>query len=246
MNLPVMQETWVRSLGQEDPLEKGMAIHRVFLPGKSQGQRSLSDYSPWSPKESDMLERLTLTLSLSLHMFICYAILFLYDRFLKVSLMNEEYVLINFNGYGRITFQNHCNSSDLSKGSLCCCNRVELQETKKIDEILLSAVRVFHKYVNKIQLFGGNQTVLLKGLTQIIIQNRISLDIFPYSHPMLGTREFHGNFLKPHLILLVSFFTCRQQFLETFVKFPFIVSDYRHFVYPPRMVLFFFLLWETK
>ena len=26
-NLPGMQETWVRSLGWEDPLEKGMAIH---------------------------------------------------------------------------------------------------------------------------------------------------------------------------------------------------------------------------
>ena len=26
-NLPAMQETWVRSLGWEDPLEKGMAIH---------------------------------------------------------------------------------------------------------------------------------------------------------------------------------------------------------------------------
>ena len=26
-NLPAMQETWVRSLGREDPLEKGMAIH---------------------------------------------------------------------------------------------------------------------------------------------------------------------------------------------------------------------------
>ena len=25
-NLPAMQETWVRSLGWEDPLEKGMAI----------------------------------------------------------------------------------------------------------------------------------------------------------------------------------------------------------------------------
>ena len=25
--LPVMQETWVRSLGQEDPLEKEMATH---------------------------------------------------------------------------------------------------------------------------------------------------------------------------------------------------------------------------
>ena len=25
--LPVMQQTWTRSLGQEDPLEKGMATH---------------------------------------------------------------------------------------------------------------------------------------------------------------------------------------------------------------------------
>ena len=30
-NLPVVQETWVRSLGQEDPLEKGMATHSSIL-----------------------------------------------------------------------------------------------------------------------------------------------------------------------------------------------------------------------
>ena len=30
-NLPAMQETWVRSLGQEDPLEKGMATHSRIL-----------------------------------------------------------------------------------------------------------------------------------------------------------------------------------------------------------------------
>ena len=28
---PAMQETWVRSLGQEDPLEKGMATHSSIL-----------------------------------------------------------------------------------------------------------------------------------------------------------------------------------------------------------------------
>ena len=28
---PAMQETWVRSLGQEDPLEKGMATHSGIL-----------------------------------------------------------------------------------------------------------------------------------------------------------------------------------------------------------------------
>ena len=30
-NLPVMQETWVRSLGWEDPLEKRMATHSRIL-----------------------------------------------------------------------------------------------------------------------------------------------------------------------------------------------------------------------
>ena len=30
-NLPAMQETWVQSLGREDPLEKGMAIHSSIL-----------------------------------------------------------------------------------------------------------------------------------------------------------------------------------------------------------------------
>ena len=29
-NLPAMQETWVRSVHQEDPLEKGMAIHSIL------------------------------------------------------------------------------------------------------------------------------------------------------------------------------------------------------------------------
>ena len=30
-NLLVMQETWVQSLGQEDPLEKGIATHATIL-----------------------------------------------------------------------------------------------------------------------------------------------------------------------------------------------------------------------
>ena len=31
VNLPAMQETWVPSLGWEDPLEKGMATHSSIL-----------------------------------------------------------------------------------------------------------------------------------------------------------------------------------------------------------------------
>ena len=30
-NLPAMQETWIRSLGQEDPLEKETATHSSIL-----------------------------------------------------------------------------------------------------------------------------------------------------------------------------------------------------------------------
>ena len=33
-NLPAMQETWVQFLGQEDPLEKGMATHSSILAWK--------------------------------------------------------------------------------------------------------------------------------------------------------------------------------------------------------------------
>ena len=57
--LPAMQETWVRSLGGEDHLEKGMATHSIIL-GESHGQRSLVGYSPWGCKELDSAEQLTL------------------------------------------------------------------------------------------------------------------------------------------------------------------------------------------
>ena len=50
------QETQVRSLHEEDPLEKEMATHSSILAGKSRGQRSLVGYSPWGCKESDTTE----------------------------------------------------------------------------------------------------------------------------------------------------------------------------------------------
>ena len=49
-------ETWVRFLGQEDPLEKEMAPHFSTLAGKSHGRRSMIRYSPWGGKESDTTE----------------------------------------------------------------------------------------------------------------------------------------------------------------------------------------------
>ena len=62
-NLSAMQETRVQSLGWEDPLEKGMAMHSSILAWRSHGQRSLVGYGPWNQKESDTTERLFHTLS---------------------------------------------------------------------------------------------------------------------------------------------------------------------------------------
>ena len=56
-HLPAMQETCVRSLGREDPLEKEMQPTPVSLPGKLHGQSSLAGYSP--NKELDTTEQLT-------------------------------------------------------------------------------------------------------------------------------------------------------------------------------------------
>ena len=45
-NPRAVRETWIPSLGEEDPLEEGMATMPVSLPGESHGQRSVAGYSP--------------------------------------------------------------------------------------------------------------------------------------------------------------------------------------------------------
>jgi len=52
-NLPAVQETWIQSLGQEDPPEEEMATHSSILAEESHRQRSLVGYSPWGHNESD-------------------------------------------------------------------------------------------------------------------------------------------------------------------------------------------------
>ena len=54
-----MQETWVRSLGREDPLEKEMAVHASILTWKIPWTEKRSPIA--GHKESDMTERLTHT-----------------------------------------------------------------------------------------------------------------------------------------------------------------------------------------
>ena len=70
--LPAMRETWIRSLGLEDPLEKGKVTHSSILAWRI----PWTIYSPWVCKESDETERHSLSLLLGI----------LIDRVVKISL----------------------------------------------------------------------------------------------------------------------------------------------------------------
>ena len=55
-NPPVVQETWVRSLGQEDPLEKGMATHSSILAWRIPWTEEPGGLQSVGSKESDTTE----------------------------------------------------------------------------------------------------------------------------------------------------------------------------------------------
>ena len=57
-NLPAIQGTQVQTLGQEDPLEKGMAIHSSILAWKIPQTEDLGGLSSMG-SQSDMTEKLT-------------------------------------------------------------------------------------------------------------------------------------------------------------------------------------------
>ena len=61
-NLTAMWETWIWSLGWEDPLEKEMATHSRILAWRIPWTEDLVGYSPWGHKESHPTEWLTHTL----------------------------------------------------------------------------------------------------------------------------------------------------------------------------------------
>ena len=73
-NLLAVQETWVQSLGRKDsPGEGNGNPLRYSCLENVHGQRSLVGCSPWSHRESDTTERLTLSLS-GLARFVCVAL----------------------------------------------------------------------------------------------------------------------------------------------------------------------------
>ena len=54
-----MPETWVRTLGQEDPLEKEMATHSSILAWRiPRTEKPSRLYTPWDHKEVDTTEQL--------------------------------------------------------------------------------------------------------------------------------------------------------------------------------------------
>ena len=59
-NLPAMQETQVRFLGWEDPLEKGMATHSSILAWKIPMDRGVWQATVYGVAESSITERLSL------------------------------------------------------------------------------------------------------------------------------------------------------------------------------------------
>ena len=56
-NLPALQETWVHSLGWEDPLEKGIATHSSILAWEIPWTEEPAGHSPWDRKDPDKRKR---------------------------------------------------------------------------------------------------------------------------------------------------------------------------------------------
>ena len=63
-HLPAMWETWIRSLGREDPLEKEMATHSSILAWRTLRTEELGGLQSTGHKESDTTEQLHFHFSL--------------------------------------------------------------------------------------------------------------------------------------------------------------------------------------
>ena len=82
-NLPAMQETWARSLDQEDPLEKGMATHFSILAWKI----------PWTeePCRLQFVESQRVRHDLATHtvLFHCPLFLTMWNHFCRIGILSS-------------------------------------------------------------------------------------------------------------------------------------------------------------
>ena len=58
-NLPAMQEAWIRSLGQKDPLEEEMTTHSSILAWSIPGTEELAGCHLWVAQSPTQLKRLS-------------------------------------------------------------------------------------------------------------------------------------------------------------------------------------------
>ena len=86
---PTTQKTWLRSLGWEDPLEKGMAIQSSILAWRIPWTES---YSLWGCKELDTTEWLSTSHS-------GLAASLLWTPILKTAFVNKRKLWLHFTGF---------------------------------------------------------------------------------------------------------------------------------------------------
>ena len=100
-NLPVMQQTQVQSLAEEDPLEKEMATHSRILAWKIPWREKLSGATVQGVTESDMTEETEHTqdylsiesLRSSSHLILCCPLLLLHWIFSSIRVFSNESAL---------------------------------------------------------------------------------------------------------------------------------------------------------
>ena len=83
-NLPAMPETWVWSLGWEDPLEMGIATNSSILAWRIPWTEVPGNYSSWDHKELDRTEQLTHTHT---HPIFCLSVTQLIDIWTVLNFM---------------------------------------------------------------------------------------------------------------------------------------------------------------
>ena len=70
-HLPAMWETWVRSLGWEDPLEKEMATHSSILAWRIPWMEELGGLQSMGRKQLEMTERLHFHFDEDCQVYVC-------------------------------------------------------------------------------------------------------------------------------------------------------------------------------
>ena len=94
--LPIVQETWVQSLGQEDPLEKEIATYSSILAWQFHGQRRLVGNRPWGPKELDMSEGLTFESTILFIIYLIYQLQLTQSLSISIIISISDIEVINY------------------------------------------------------------------------------------------------------------------------------------------------------